>query len=110
MVSFFIRIFVSEIRTKTKQLWQQHQEQKLGGGKEVYNELGSLCTKVSGAGGTAYLSTATYDSCDGVKWMWRIDGISGWFREGGYMSNTEQEAFNKGIAYCKEQGYEILSK
>ena len=35
---------------------------------------------------------------------------SGWFREGGYMSDTEQEAFDKGITYCKEQGYEIISK
>ena len=83
---------------------------KTWGGKEVYNESGSLYTKVSGTSGTAFLTTATYDSCDGVKWMWRIDGISGWFREGGYMSNSEQEAFNKGIAYCKENGYEIISK
>jgi hypothetical protein len=30
VVSFFVRIFVIEIRTKTKQLWQQHQERKLG--------------------------------------------------------------------------------
>jgi hypothetical protein len=82
---------------------------KTWGGKEVYNELGSLYAKVSGASGTAFLSTASYDTCGGVRWMWRIDGISGWFREGGYMSYTEQEAFNKGIAYCKEQGYEIIN-
>ena len=83
---------------------------KTWGGKGVYNELGSLYAKVSGAGGTAFLSTASYDTCGGARWMWRIDGISGWFREGGYMSYTEQEAFNKGIAHCKEQGYEIISK
>ena len=83
---------------------------KTWGGKEVYNESGSLYAKVSGAGGTAFLSTASYDTCGGVRWMWRIDGISGWFREGGYMSYTEQEALNRGIAYCKEQGYEIISK
>jgi hypothetical protein len=40
--------------------------------------------------------------------MWRIDGVSGWFREGGYMSNTEKEAFDKGIEYCTANGYEIL--
>jgi hypothetical protein len=40
--------------------------------------------------------------------MWRLEGMSGWFREGGYMSNTEQEAFNKGIKYCKENGYNII--
>lgn len=38
-----------------------------------------------------------------------IEGVSGWFREGGYMSNSEQEAFDKGIAYCKENGYEIIN-
>jgi hypothetical protein len=70
--------------------------------------MGTLYTKVSGAGGTAYLSTATYTSWEGIKWMWRIDGESGWFREGGYMSNSEQEAFDKGIAYCKENGYVII--
>jgi hypothetical protein len=79
-------------------------------GKDVYNESGTLYAKISGVGGTAFLSTATYDSCEGVKWMWRIEGLSGWFREGGYMSDTEQEAFNKGIAYCKEKGYEIISE
>ena len=30
---------------------------KTWGGKEVYNELGSLYAKVSGAGGSAFLST-----------------------------------------------------
>ena len=81
---------------------------KTWGGKEVYNGMGTLYTKVSGAGGTAYLTTATYNSWEGIKWMWRIEGVSGWFREGGYMSNTEKEAFDKGIAYCKENGYVIL--
>lgn len=83
---------------------------KTWGGKEVYNESGSLYIKISGAGGTAFLTTATYNSWEGIKWMWRIEGVSGWFREGGYMSDTEQEAFNKGIAHCKEQGYEIISE
>lgn len=82
---------------------------KTWGGKDVYNELGTLWTKVSGAGGSAFLSTATYNSCGRVKWMWRLEGMSGWLREGGY-SNSEQEAFDKGIAYCKENGYEIINK
>lgn len=77
-------------------------------GQEVYNEIGTLWTKVSGKGGSAILLTATYNSCDGVKWMWRLEGMSGWFREGGYMSDTEQDAFNKGIEYCKENGYNII--
>ena len=82
---------------------------KTWGGKEVYNEMGTFYIKVSGAGGNAFLTTVTYNSCDGIKWMWRIEGVSGWFREGGYMSNTEKEAFDKGIAYCKENGYEIIN-
>lgn len=80
---------------------------KTWGGKEVYNELGTLYTKVSGKGGLGYLTTATYDTLEGTKWMWRIEGASGWFKEGGYMSNTEDEAFNKGLAFCSEQGYEV---
>ena len=77
-------------------------------GQEVYNEIGTLWTKVSGKGGSAILLTATHNTCDGVKWMWRLEGMSGWFREGGYMSDTEQDAFDKGIAYCKENGYEFI--
>ena len=77
-------------------------------GQEVYNEIGTLWRKVSGKGGSAILLTATHNTCDGVKWMWRLEGMSGWFREGGYMSDTEQDAFNKGIEYCKENGYEFI--
>lgn len=83
---------------------------KTWGGKEVYNEMGTLYRKVSGKGGTAFLTTATYYSCHGLKWMWKLEGNSGWRREGGYMSATEQDALDKGIAYCVEQGYEIISK
>lgn len=81
---------------------------KTWGGAEVYNELGTLTAKVSGQGGLGYLTTATYNTLEGTKWMWRIDGVSGWFREGGYMSATEVEAFDKGVAYCLEQGYDII--
>lgn len=81
---------------------------KTWGGEEVYNELGTLSAKVSGKGGLGYLNTATYNSCEGVKYMWRIDGASGWFREGGYMSDSEKIAFEKGLAWCLENGYEII--
>jgi hypothetical protein len=109
-VSFFIRIFVVSLRitTKNKKIMSATSGAKTWEGKAVYNELGTLFTKVSGIGGTAYLTTATYNSCDGIKYMWRLDGVSGWFREGGYMSESEQEAYDKGIAYCIEQGYEIV--
>ena len=107
---FFMLIFVVEKEIKNKTIMGATSGAKTWGGKEVYNETGTLYAKISGASGAvcAYLSTATYNSCDGIKWMWRIDGISGWFREGGYMSNTEKEAFDKGIEYCKENGYKII--
>lgn len=87
--------------------WGATSGAKTWGGKEVYNHLGTLSVKVNTKGGRGLLTTATYDSCEGEKWMWRIDGVSGWFKEGGYMSSTENEAFNKGIAFCLEQGYEV---
>ena len=76
---------------------------------EIWNKMGTLSKRIANNGGKGILFTATHDTCNGEKWMWVIQfDCSCGTKEGGYQSETEQEALNKGIEFCKEKGYEFI--